>query len=119
MLAEIPYLAVVALFGIGLYVVMFKRNLIKLAMGITLMEMGVNLFLITLAFRSGDTLAAPIFTYQLLGEGQTYSLPTPHALTLTSIVIGVATSAMMLSFAMVIYKKYGTVDIRKIRKLNG
>jgi multicomponent Na+:H+ antiporter subunit C len=46
-------------------------------------------------------------------------LPTVQALTLTSIVIGVATSAMMLSFAMVIYKKYGTVDSQKVRKLNG
>ena len=46
-------------------------------------------------------------------------LPTVQALTLTSIVIGVATSAMMLSFAMVLYKKYGTVDSRNIRKLKG
>ena len=46
-------------------------------------------------------------------------LPTVQALTLTSIVIGVATSAMMLSFAMVIYKKYGTTDIQNIKKLKG
>jgi multicomponent Na+:H+ antiporter subunit C len=46
-------------------------------------------------------------------------LPTPQALTLTSIVIGVATSALVLSFAMVLYKKYGTVDIDKIRRLQG
>jgi multicomponent Na+:H+ antiporter subunit C len=46
-------------------------------------------------------------------------LPTPQALTLTSIVIGVATSALVLSFAMVLHKKYGTVDINEIRRLQG
>jgi multicomponent Na+:H+ antiporter subunit C len=46
-------------------------------------------------------------------------LPTPQALVLTSIVIGVATSALVLSFAMVLQKKYGTVDIDKIRRLKG
>ena len=44
-------------------------------------------------------------------------LPTPQALTLTSIVIGVATTAMLLSFCMVIYRYYGTLDARKIRRL--
>ncbi|MGA1866577.1 MAG: NADH-quinone oxidoreductase subunit K, partial [Thermoplasmatota archaeon] len=57
MMSEIPYFAVVALIAIGLYIVMFKRNLIKLAMGITLIETGANLFLITLAYRSGDRLS--------------------------------------------------------------
>jgi multicomponent Na+:H+ antiporter subunit C len=42
-----------------------------------------------------------------------------QALTLTSIVIGVATSAMMLSFAMVLYRKYGTVNTLEIKKLKG
>jgi len=118
MLAELPYLAVVALIGIGLFIVMFKRNLVKLAMGITLMEAGVNLFLITLAYRSGDTLAAPIFTMQLMGD-RTYSLPTPHALTLTSIVIGVATTALLLSFIMQVYKKHGITSTEDLRRLKG
>jgi multicomponent Na+:H+ antiporter subunit C len=44
-------------------------------------------------------------------------LPTPQALCLTSIVIGVATSALMLSFAVVIYRHYGTVNVDEIREL--
>ncbi len=46
-------------------------------------------------------------------------LPTVQALTLTSIVIGVATSAMMLSFVMVIYRCYGTTNVRKMTRLKG
>jgi multicomponent Na+:H+ antiporter subunit C len=44
-------------------------------------------------------------------------LPVPQALTLTSIVIGVAVLALMLSLVMHIYRKYGTLDVRKIRRL--
>ena len=109
MIFNIPYFAVVALILIGLYAVIFKRNLIKIVIGITLIESGVNLFLITLAFRKDSI--APIYH----GSGsRLMSLPVPHALTLTSIVIGVAVLALMLSLVIHIYKHYGTLDSKKI-----
>jgi multicomponent Na+:H+ antiporter subunit C len=46
-------------------------------------------------------------------------LPTPQALTLTSIVIGLATTALMLAFAVVIYRHRGTLDAGKLRELRG
>jgi len=109
MIYQIPYIAVVALILIGLYAIIFRRNLIKMVIGITLIESGVNLFLITLAFRKDST--API--YHGL-ESRIMSLPVPHALTLTSIVIGVAVTALMLSLVIHIYKYYKTLDARKI-----
>ena len=109
MIYNIPYIAVVALILIGLAAVLFKRNLIKIVIGITLIESGVNLFLITLAFRQDST--APIYH----GTGsRLMSLPVPHALTLTSIVIGVAVLALMLTLVIHIYRHYGTLDARKI-----
>ena len=109
MIYNIPYIAVVALVLIGLYAVIMKRNLIKIVIGITLIQSGVNLFLITLAFRKDSV--APIYH----GQGtRLMSLPVPHALTLTSIVIGVAVLALMLSLVIHIYKHYGTLDARKI-----
>jgi multicomponent Na+:H+ antiporter subunit C len=36
---------------------------------------------------------------------------------LTSIVIGVATTALILSIAMIIYKKYGTINTDEVRRL--
>jgi multicomponent Na+:H+ antiporter subunit C len=42
------------------------------------------------------------------------SFPVPQALTLTSIVIGVAILALMLSLVIQLYKHYGTLDVRKI-----
>ena len=109
MIYNIPYIAVVALILIGLYAVIFKRNLIKIVIGITLIESGVNLFLITLAFRQDSI--APIYS----GSGsRLMSLPVPHALTLTSIVIGVAVLALMLSLIIHIYRHYNTLDASKI-----
>jgi multicomponent Na+:H+ antiporter subunit C len=107
----IPYIAAAALILIGLYAVLFKRNLIKIIIGITLIESGVNLFLITLGFRWDST--APIYTSS---PGGIMSLPVPQALTLTSIVIGVAVLALMLTLVINIYRHYLTLDVRKIKE---
>jgi len=114
MLWNLPFITVVVLTFIGLVTVLLKRNIIKILLGINILESAVNLFLVSLGYREGGI--APIFT---LAPSELMVLPTPQALTLTSIVIGVATSALVLSFAMVLKKKYGTVDINEIRRLEG
>jgi len=114
MIFNLPYIAVAALILIGLYAVIFKRNLIKIVIGITLIESGVNLFLITLAYRKGSV--APIYSgFTASSVNRPFmSLPVPHALTLTSIVIGVAVLALMLSLIIHLYRHYGTLDAKKI-----
>jgi multicomponent Na+:H+ antiporter subunit C len=114
MLWNLPFITVVVLTFIGIVTVLMKRNIIKILLGINILESAVNLFLVSLGYREGGV--APIFT---LAPSELMVLPTPQALTLTSIVIGVATSALVLSFAMVLKKKYGTVDINEIRRLQG
>jgi multicomponent Na+:H+ antiporter subunit C len=114
LLLAMPFFTVVLLALLGLAAMLFKRNLVKILMGLSLMESAVNLFLVATGYRHDGV--APIFTNV---PDVHMVLPTVQALTLTSIVIGVATSAMMLSFAMVLYKKYGTVDSLKIKKLKG
>ena len=115
MIGNLPYVAVVIFIGLGIYTLMFKKNLIKITIGIVLIENGVNLFLITLGYRKGAI--APIYTQA--PSGQAMVLPTPQALTLTSIVIGIATTALILSVAMMIYKHYGTLDTDQVRRLRG
>jgi multicomponent Na+:H+ antiporter subunit C len=114
MLWNLPFITVVVLTFIGLVTVLLKKNIIKVLLGINILESAVNLFIVALGYRAGGV--APIFT---LAPSELMVLPTPQALVLTSIVIGVATSALVLSFAMVLQKKYGTVDIDKIRRLHG
>ena len=111
---NMPFVTVAILLAIGLYAVIFKKNLIKLIMGITLMENGANLFLVSLAYREGNF--APIFTSSPSGGASEMVMPTAHALTLTSIVIGVATTALMLSFTIMIKKHYGSVNTEDVRR---
>lgn len=112
MLWNLPLIAVVALTLIGLAIIVLKKNLIKIFLGITILESAVNLFLISLGYREGGI--APIYTN---APSTSMVLPTPQALTLTSIVIGVATSALLISFAIIIWKKYRSIHVDEIRRL--
>lgn len=114
MIWQLPFIVTVLLLAMGLYICLTNRNIIKIIMGITLMEAGVNLFLVALGYRDGGV--APIFTQAAEGA---MVMPTTQALTLTSIVIGLATTALMLAFAVMIHKRYGTLDVGEIRRLRG
>jgi len=111
---NIPFLAVAALVSIGLYIIITKRNLIKMVMGIVILESAVNLFLVSLGYRSGG--ATPIYTN---APQSLMVLPVPQALTLTSIVIGVSVTALMLTMIMLIHRHTGSIDAEKSRILKG
>jgi multisubunit Na+/H+ antiporter MnhC subunit len=112
---NMPYIASGAMVVFGLYVVLFQRNLIKIAIGLSLLELGVNLFLVSLGYREGGI--APIYTMApTTGE---MVLPIPQALTLTAIVIGFATTALLLAIIVGIHRHYGTLDIAEVRRLRG
>ncbi len=112
MIFNLPFITVVIVIMFGLYAMVFRRNLIKVVIGLDLVESAVNLFLVSLGYVKGGV--APIYTN---APSTDMVLPTPQALTLTSIVIGVATTAMLLSFCILIYRYYGTLDTRKARRL--
>jgi multicomponent Na+:H+ antiporter subunit C len=109
-----PFVASALLIGIAFYIILFKRNLIKLIMGIALMSSGVNLFIVALGYRTGGN--APIYTD--VPEGPMV-LSVPQALTLTSIVINVAVLALMLTMVIHTYRHTGDIDSEKSRKLKG
>lgn len=109
MIANIPFIAVAILVIIGLYTVILRKNLIKMLIGVTILESGVNLFLITLGYREDGV--APIFT-GLANPDVVMTYPVPQALTLTSIVIGVAVLALMLSFIVQMYRHTKSLDVR-------
>ena len=103
------------LFMIGLYGVIMKRNLIKIIIGLAIMEYSVLFFLILIGYVQDGT--APIITETF--EDALFVDPLPQAMVLTAIVIGLATKALMLSIAIRLYKKYGTFDIREMNTLKG
>ncbi|MFC1887873.1 sodium:proton antiporter [Candidatus Cloacimonadota bacterium] len=103
------------LFLVGLYGVVAKRNLIKIIIGIAIMEYSVNLFFILIGYIKGGTV--PIISKGF--ENAVYVDPLPQAMILTSIVIGLATTAVLLAVAIRLFQKYKTFDINKIRSLKG
>jgi len=111
---NVPFLAVAVMVGIAFYTIISQRNLIKLVMGLSILASGVNLFLITLGYREGGV--APIYTHT---PARMMVLPVPQALTLTSIVIAVATLALMLSMVIHIYRHTGSTDSEKSRIMKG
>ena len=111
----IIYLLCIALFLIGLYGVVAKRNLIKIVIGIAIMEYSINLFLILIGYVKGGT--APILSAD--GAQKIFVDPLPQAMVLTAIVIGLATTALLLAIAIRLYRKYNTFDIREIKRLKG
>lgn len=111
----IIYLLCLVLFCCGIYCILRKRNIIKIIVGVIISEYAVNLFFILTAYRVGGR--APIFSSTAKISNMVD--PLPHALVLTSIVIGLATTALLVAIAMRIYEKYGTFDITKIRELKG
>ena len=111
----ILFILAIILFLIGLYGILVKRNLIKMILGLMIMEYAINLIFALIGFREGGT--APIISDQL--SGLKFVDPLPQALVLTAIVIGLGTTALLVSFAVRIYEKYDTFDVRKIRKLRG
>ena len=111
----IIYLLCLFLFCVGLYCVLMKRNLIKIIIGICIMEYALNLFFALVGYRWQGR--SPI-----LEEGHVIENivdPLPQALVLTAIVIGLAVMALMIAIAMRLYDKYGTFDITKIKSLKG
>ncbi|MFH0877669.1 MAG: sodium:proton antiporter [Candidatus Omnitrophota bacterium] len=109
------YLLCLTLFCIGLYCVVRKRNIIKIIVGVIIAEYAVNLFFILVGYRMNGR--APIFSPDANISNMVD--PLPQAVVLTSIVIGLATTALLVALAIRIYEKYGTFDITQIKELRG
>jgi len=109
------YLLCLVLFSIGFYCVLRKRNVIKLIIGVGIMEYSVNLFLVLVGYRKYGR--APIYAHDQVINNMVD--PLPQAMALTSIVIGLSVMLVLVAVAIRIYEKYGTFDITKIKQLNG
>jgi len=110
-----PYVVIALLVAGALYSILTQKNLIKICVSIAILGSSVNMFLVLLGYRHGGGI--PI--YYLRGAEDSMVLPTPQCLTLTAIVIALATMALMLSLVILINKHYGTLDIDEIRRLKG
>lgn len=109
------YILCFALFLVGIYGALTKRDLIKIILSIGIMGYAANLMFILFAYKTGASFAI------LTEEGINTNMvdPLPQALILTSIVIELGITALLVTLAIRLFEKYKTFDITKIRRLSG
>jgi multicomponent Na+:H+ antiporter subunit C len=117
------YLAGVAVFCVGLYTVLTRRNLIKIVMGLSVMEASTYLLLLSFAYRAHGTAPVLLNPPSGLSPAQltrgTVADPVLQNFCLTAIVIGVAVTGVFLSVTVRIAQHYRTLDSDKVRGMRG
>ena len=108
------YWVVVCLMMIGLYIVIARDNLVKKMMGLSIFQVSVIMFYVSMGKVRGGT--APIIPE---GSGEVlYSNPLTHVLMLTAIVVGVATLALGLAIVVRIHEAYGSIEEDEIIQMD-
>lgn len=91
----------VALIIVGLYGVLAKVNLIKVVLGLAIMSLGVA----GLVVGGGNEGAAVAAVSQAVG--------------LVAVVGGASVASLLIVTAVRLHEKYGSLDIREMRRLKG
>jgi len=134
-------LTISLLFGIGTFLI-FRRDMMKVIIGFGIISHAINLYIVAGGVFTDGTLV-PILEHHQAVEGLNQGLiyndnlttgiigpittnpymdfvdPLVQALVLTAIVIGLATTAFVLTLAYRINEEYGTVDVGELRRLWG
>ena len=91
-----------ALWSIGLYCLITKRNMIRMIFGLEILINAANLSFISLA--TGF-------------EG--FVDPLAHSIVIVSIGLSGAVSAVAITLVVYAYRHYGTLDVRELKRLRG
>jgi multicomponent Na+:H+ antiporter subunit C len=105
---------------VGFWGVLTQKNIIKIVVGFTILNTGINILMVSLGYVKGKT--APIIDGAVAQTGNhdvsaSVVDPVPQALVLTAIVIGFGVTALMLAYAMKLYNAKKTLEINKFNDL--
>ncbi len=109
------YGTAIMLIIIGLYAVLLKKHLVKIVIGLSIIDAGVHLLFVAVGYIQTGT--APIFSPGYENAADKMVDPVPQALVLTAIVIGFAVTALALSLVIRLYKHHHTANIEQIKSL--
>jgi multicomponent Na+:H+ antiporter subunit C len=117
MTTEITVAIAALLMLLGIWGLLTRRHLIKIVLGFSILDTGVHILMVGLGYRRGGT--APIVTDRVDQAAVASSAvdPVPSALVLTAIVIGLAVTALMLSYAVKMHRQKGSLMIDRNREL--
>ena len=117
------YAAAVLLFCLGLFAVISQRNVIKIVLGLSVMEGSTYLLLVSLGYRTGST--APVLAGLPTGRNQgdlvtgNVADPVLQNFCITAVVICVAVTAVFLTVVVRVAQHYRTVDAADLTALKG
>jgi multicomponent Na+:H+ antiporter subunit C len=111
----LAYAVAAWIFLIGVYGVIVSRNLIHLALCLTVTQSSTYLLLLAIGYRKGA--GAPIF--KGVKPGTPSVDPVMHALVLTDIVVSVTVIALILALALNAHDQVRTVDPDELPELKG
>lgn len=114
-MSYLPYAVVAFVCVAGLYGIVTSRNLIHLALCLTVTQSSTYVLLLSIGFVRGG--GAPIFKGVKLGT--TSVDPVVQALSLTDIVVSVTVLALILALALDVHQEIGTVDPDEIVEMSG
>jgi multicomponent Na+:H+ antiporter subunit C len=111
-----PYfIAFVVLFLWGFFIMVTHPNIVKKLIGMYLVQTSILLLLVSIGVKQDATVPilqgsdAVLSTADQMTPAE-YTNPLPHVLTLTAIVVQVATLGVSLALVTAIYRKYGSLD---------
>ncbi len=116
-LSHIAIITGILLILIGLWAILTKRNIIKMIIGFSLFDTGIHIIMVGVGYVKGKT--APILDEAVNIKNATQEIvdPLPQALVLTAIVIGLGITALMLAYALRLYQRKKTLDIKNFKDL--
>jgi multicomponent Na+:H+ antiporter subunit C len=114
-MSYVPYAVAAWVCVVGLYGIVTSRNLIHLAVCLTVTQSSTYVLLLSVGYVQGG--GPPIFKGVKLGT--TSVDPVVQALTLTDIVVSVTVLALILALALDVHRQAGTVDPDEIAAMHG
>lgn len=108
------YLLCFVLFGVGIYGLLVKKNIIKLILSMMISSYAIHIFLIATGFRwHGRT---PVLDFSSNMQNLVMVDPLPQTLVLNSIIVSASFIALLCVVAIRLYQRFGTFDITKMKK---
>jgi multicomponent Na+:H+ antiporter subunit C len=110
-----PFLVVAWIVAVGLYGLVTSRDLVHQIVCLIVVQSSTYVLLLGVGFVTGAV--APYF-YDIPPHTRAVD-PVVQALALTDIVVEAAVTALLLSFAVQAYKRFGTLDPQELAEFKG
>ena len=97
----------------GLYITITHHNYVKKLVGLYIVQTSIIFFLVTTGAKEGATVPVILGGVEVPGADD-YVNPLPQVLTLTAIVVQIATLGVSLGLVSRIYRSFGSLDEEEV-----